>query len=252
YLLHYVLSYNENNGPLMEVAGLAVVCLFVGLIGLGRVYLGMHSPIDIMGGLAFGLVILAFWLKIHSYVDNFIVAGQNVTYFWTALSFLLLFAYPTPEFPTPSFEYHTAFNGVALGIVSGVQQTYNQFHHEAVPRIFTPQLTILAFAGRMLVGIPTILMVKFCSKALAKWILPVVSNTLGIPIRSTTYIQALNGSVADKMPDNVKQPSSYLQKLLYSHQSSFDVDTGIRFLQYAGLAWSVVDLVPSIFSYLHL
>jgi hypothetical protein len=41
-----------------------------------------------------------------------------VTTFWAALSFLLLFAYPTPELPTPSFEFHTAFNGVALGIVS--------------------------------------------------------------------------------------------------------------------------------------
>lgn len=41
-----------------------------------------------------------------------------VSSFWTALSFLLLFAYPTPENPTPSYEYHTAFTGVALGIVS--------------------------------------------------------------------------------------------------------------------------------------
>jgi len=41
-----------------------------------------------------------------------------VTSFWAVLSFLLLFAYPTPELPTPSFEFHTAFNGVALGIVS--------------------------------------------------------------------------------------------------------------------------------------
>ncbi|KAI9074247.1 hypothetical protein K1719_043812 [Acacia pycnantha] len=39
-----------------------------------------------------------------------------VASFWAALSFLWLFAYPTPELPTPSFEYHTAFNGVALGI----------------------------------------------------------------------------------------------------------------------------------------
>ena len=41
----------------------------------------------------------------------------SVSTFWTVLSLLLLFAYPTPEFATPSFEYHTAFNGVALGIV---------------------------------------------------------------------------------------------------------------------------------------
>lgn len=46
------------------------------------------------------------------------VISVAVTSFWAALSFLLLFAYPTPEFPTPSFEFHTAFNGVAFGIVS--------------------------------------------------------------------------------------------------------------------------------------
>lgn len=105
----------------------------------------------------------------------------------------------------------------------------------------------------MLVGIPTILVVKFCSKALAKRILPGVSNTFGIPIRSTGYIPALTGSATGKKSDDAKQPSGYLRKLFsYTNQSSFDVDTGIRFLQYAGLAWSVVDLVPLIFSYLNL
>lgn len=80
-----------------------------------------------------------------------------------------------------------------------------------------------------------------------------VLNSLGIPIRSTSYIPALNGSVAGKKSDDAKQPSGYLQKLFsYIHQSSFDVDMGIRFLQYAGLAWSVVDLVPMIFSHLNL
>ena len=44
---------------------------------LGRIYLGMHSLIDIIGGLGIGLVILAFWLTVHEHVDNFIVSGQN-------------------------------------------------------------------------------------------------------------------------------------------------------------------------------
>jgi len=249
YLLHYVLSYIQYEDVSMKFVGLALVSLFVGLIGLGRIYLGMHSLIDIIGGLGIGLVILAFWLTVHELVDNFIVSGQNVTSFWAALSIQLFFAYPTPELPTPSFEYHTAFNGVAFGIVSGIQQTYHQFHHEAVARIFTPQLTISNFVGRMLVGIPTILLVKFCSKALAKWILPGVSNTLGIPIKSTNYIPTLNGN--GKKSDESKQ-SGYIQRLFFSQRGSFDVDTGIRFIQYASLAWSVVDLVPSLFSHLSL
>ncbi|PON46609.1 Phosphatidic acid phosphatase type 2/haloperoxidase [Parasponia andersonii] len=255
YLLQYVLSHAQLEDGSLKLVGIFLVCLIVGLIGFGRIYLGMHSLVDIIGGLAMGLVVLAFWLTVHEYIDNFVVSGQNVTTFWAALSILLLFAYPTPEFPTPSYEFHTAFNGVALGIVTGVQQTYNQFHHEAIPRIFTPQLSIPAFLGRMLVGIPTILLVKFCSKALSKWILPIVSNTLGIPIRSTSYIPALSKSSNGKKPkksDEFKQ-SGYLQKLFFfSNQDTFDVDTGIRFLQYAGLAYSVVDLVPSLFSHLSL
>ncbi|CAM8968638.1 unnamed protein product [Rhodiola kirilowii] len=247
YLLHYVLSYNHGGDPLMNLIGYIIVCLFVGLIGFGRMYLGMHSMIDIIGGLVFGLVILSLWLTVHESLDKFIVMGQNVESFWAILSAMLLFAYPTPELPTPSFEFHTAFDGVALGIVTGVRQTYHQFHHERVPRIFTPQLPLYSFVGRIMVGIPTILLVKICSKTLAKWTLPVISNTLGIPIRSTMYVPALFESSGNKKSDEANH-GGYLRK--FFEQGSFDVDTGIRFLQYAGLAWAVVDPVPTLFSYL--
>ncbi|KAH9614208.1 hypothetical protein KSS87_019068 [Heliosperma pusillum] len=307
YLLCYILSYNVRTDGPEALVGFAIVGLVVGLIALGRIYLGMHSVIDIIAGFVLGLAILVFWLKVHECVDSFVTSGQNggkgnagfhfpptssikipsnikkvqkknkgafpsihgikyqwqpfasellrfeVTTFWAALSFLLFFAYPTPEFPTPSYDYHTAFNGVAFGIIAGVQQTYDQFHHEGVPRIFTPELTIPAFIGRMLVGIPTILLVKFCSKALAKWTLPVTLSTMGVPIRSTSYVPGLNGSGNSKKSDSTKQPPGFLQRFFFScHDDCFDVDTGIRFFQYAGLAWSVVDLVPSLFSRLNL
>ncbi|KAL9237777.1 hypothetical protein vseg_012284 [Gypsophila vaccaria] len=254
YLLCYVLSYNVSTDGPEALVGIAIVGLIVGLIAFGRIYLGMHSLIDVIVGFFLGLAILAFWLKVHDYVDSFVTTGQNVTTFWAALSFLLCFAYPTPEFPTPSYDYHTAFNGVSFGIVAGVHQTYHQFHHEGVPRIFTPELSTPAFIGRMLVGIPTILLVKYCSKALAKWTLPTALSTMGIPIRSTSYVPTLNSSATDKKSsDPKKQQSGFLQRFFFSgNDDCFDVDTGIRFFQYAGLAWSVVDLVPSLFSRLNL
>ncbi|GMH20091.1 hypothetical protein Nepgr_021932 [Nepenthes gracilis] len=250
YLLYYILSYNQSRDSPVALVGFVMVCLIVALIGVGRIYLGMHSLIDVIVGLIMGLIVLAFWLTVHDYVDDFVVSGQNVTSFWAVLSFLLCFAYPTPEISTPSFEYHTAFNGVAFGIVYGIQQTYHLHHHEEVPHIFSTELTIPTFVLRVLVGIPTILLVKFCSKALAKWILPIALNTIGIPIRSSNYIPALNGSINDER-SNKSQHSAYLQKP-FSRQDSFNVDTGIRFFQYASLAWSVVDLAPSIFSLLNL
>ncbi|XP_028788018.1 lipid phosphate phosphatase delta [Neltuma alba] len=250
YLLHYVLTQAQIQGAYINILGVALACLLVALIGLGRIYLGMHSLVDVLGGLLIGLGILVFWFAVDECVDSFVVSGQNVASFWAALSFLLLFAYPTPELHTPSFEYHTAFNGVALGIVAGIQQTYHQFHHDSIPRLFSSEITLPIFVGRLLLGIPTILIVKFCSKTLAKWTLPVVSNTLGIPIKSTSYIPSLKGSFNGRTDDKLKH-GGHLHRLLSQH-GAFDVDTGIRFLQYAGLAWSVVDLVPSLFQYLSL
>lgn len=134
--------------------------------------------------------------------------------------------------------------------VYGIQQTYFHFHTPNVPLIFSPQLPLLAFVGRVLVGIPTILVVKFCSKALSKWLLPVMCNTLGIPIVSSCYVPALK--VDNKKKSDAKQ-AGYLQKVFsLVPQKAYDVDTGIRFVQYASLAWSVVDLVPAIFTHLNL
>lgn len=136
--------------------------------------------------------------------------------------------------------------------VIGVHQTYHQFHHESVPRVFNPQLTLPAFLGRLIVGYPTILLVRFCSKALAKWMLPMLANALGIPVRSSSYVPSLSISASAKKSDEIKQ-AGYIQKLFFfSRQDSFEVDTGIRLFQYAGLAWSVVDLVPSLFFHLSL
>ena len=44
-----------------------------------RIYLGMHSLTDVVAGIGFGIVILAFWLVVHDHVDAFIVSGKNGT-----------------------------------------------------------------------------------------------------------------------------------------------------------------------------
>lgn len=106
YLLHYVLSYMENEDAAIKIVGFAIVFLFVGLIGYGklflsnhfvvtapslafciprwhlillsgRIYLGMHSLIDVIGGLGLGFITLTFWLLVHEYIDSFVVSGQN-------------------------------------------------------------------------------------------------------------------------------------------------------------------------------
>lgn len=45
-----------------------------------RLYLGVHSPADIVAGGIIGCVILAYWIKIDSIVDRSISFGDNGMY----------------------------------------------------------------------------------------------------------------------------------------------------------------------------
>lgn len=256
YLLHYIINnLNDTNGFAFK---LVVICLLVTLsllIGIGRIYLGMHSLIDVVVAAVLGTIILVIWFAVQERLDSFITSGKNVTSFWASLAFLLLFAYPTPEIPTPSFEFHVAFNGVALGVVTGINRTFSEFHNEYVPKLFGQQLGTTMFVKRIMIGLPIILVVKILSKALAKGLLPLICNLMGIPIKSSSYIQPVKGvTVSAVKTQGVGQlslssrQSGYLQKIFLSTpEECYDVDTGIRLLQYAGLSWAVVELVPLVF-----
>ncbi|CAL5366483.1 unnamed protein product [Camellia sinensis] len=72
-----------------------------------RIDLGMHSLVDIIGGHAFGLAILAFWISVHEYIDDFIVSGQNEFHLVEALRWVFpaltiprihTFGYLAPEY----------------------------------------------------------------------------------------------------------------------------------------------------------
>lgn len=256
YLLHYVINNsNDTNGFAFKLVVISLLVTLSLLIGIGRIYLGMHSLIDVVVAALLGTIILVIWFAVQERLDSFVTSGQNVTSFWASLAFLLLFAYPTPELPTPSFEFHAAFNGVALGVVTGINRTFSEFHNEYVPKLFGQQLGTTMFVKRILIGLPIILVVKVVSKSLAKGLLPLICNLLGIPIKSSSYIQPVKGvTVSAVKTQGVGQlslssrQSGYLQKIFLSTpEECYDVDTGIRLLQYAGLAWAVVELVPLVF-----
>lgn len=107
YLLHYVLTHTQIQGAYVTYLGVSLACMLVFFIGLGRsritfallaasycwpislqknenylffagrIYLGMHSVVDVLAGLLIGLVVLAFWLMVDEYIDSFVISGQN-------------------------------------------------------------------------------------------------------------------------------------------------------------------------------
>ncbi|CAI5537433.1 unnamed protein product [Closterium sp. Naga37s-1] len=176
--------------PLTTVV-LAVVIIVVG----GRLYLGMHSPIDLAAGMAIGVAMPLLLLCVDMHILHFWIHGPNVLLFHACLAVLQLFAYPTPPRPTPSYEDHNAFTGVILGLVSSYHLSLPGLgpHYLALPLPATSLSlsTAITIAIRVLIGLPLALLMKEIASAVAKLVLPLLCRALGIPVFSTRYVKGL-------------------------------------------------------------
>jgi hypothetical protein len=77
YLLHYLMGHKEEIGIASVSAIAALLSAIVFLVVFGRLYLGMHTPIDVAAGLVLGALLLLGWCMVDDYVDAFITTGEN-------------------------------------------------------------------------------------------------------------------------------------------------------------------------------
>jgi len=78
-------------------------------------YLGVHSPADITGGMVIGAIILRIFLSISESIDNWILTGHNVPMIVITTTFFLLSIHPQT---TPA-TYTFAETATVLGWISG-------------------------------------------------------------------------------------------------------------------------------------
>ncbi|CAI5942272.1 unnamed protein product [Closterium sp. NIES-65] len=192
-LLFLYLREGMSVSALLPLATVALVVVVI--VVAGRLYLGMHSPIDLAAGMAIGVAMPLLLLCVDMHILHFWIHGPNVLLFHACLAVLQLFAYPTPPRPTPSYEDHNAFTGVILGLVSSYHLSLPGLgpHYLALP-LPGDSLSLssaITIAARALIGLPLALLMKEIGSATAKQVLPLLCRTLGIPVFSTRYVKGL-------------------------------------------------------------
>ncbi|KAK3755862.1 hypothetical protein QZH41_014321 [Actinostola sp. cb2023] len=86
---------------------------------MSRLYLGVHSPADIVVGGIIGCIILAIWMKTDDLFDLALSYGSNVIPKSIIYSLLFLFIHPQPEAETNSYFETVCMIGVTVGVAIG-------------------------------------------------------------------------------------------------------------------------------------
>ncbi|KAL4440217.1 hypothetical protein ABPG75_003218 [Micractinium tetrahymenae] len=123
-----------------------VVALWVVWIAASRLYLGLHTPVDILAGAVAGLAVLVCFIAVEGLLPRWLFSGPRAVLHAALASLLLLRLHPRPLEHTPSFQFSTSFMGAMFGLVVGIAWMSPYAHQPGV------QLAQLWSGDRRLLG----------------------------------------------------------------------------------------------------
>lgn len=234
----YVCHYLHRQGFLSDASAFSAystVTLWVCWIAISRLYLGLHTPIDILAGAVAGLTVLTAFISLQERIDQ-VLYSSNSWVLVGLLCLLLLRLHPTPERHTPSYEFTTSFMGVAFGIVIAINMLPGYYmQDEKAAMINTFSIPLYLQLIKVLLGFCIVLASKAIMKQVCLRVLPVVYTFFPLHIRRlwqppvSTPIDNLTGL----------KKSANCDKFEWA-----DVDTTTRFFTYVSIGFSTCYIVP--------
>lgn len=236
----YICHYFHQKGFFSDDMALVfylLVTLWVSWIAISRIYLGLHTPIDILAGAVAGLTVLTAFISLRDFFVHFVF--QPFSGLVTLLiSAILLRLHPKPIHHTPSFEFSTSFVGVSFGVVSALSIDTPLF--ETATSLWKRDYAMLYIARRLLVGYLVVVFSKSISKAFFSSFLPFLYVAFPMPVR-----KLWQPPVHDLFSTTSRTPS--MPRI--QDGSPADVDATARFLSYAGLGFGTCYIAPVVFQY---
>ncbi|ODN95718.1 hypothetical protein L198_04336 [Cryptococcus wingfieldii CBS 7118] len=114
----WLFNLRHDVGYLSVVVGWILLAIYAASVIGGRVYTGMHSTADIIGGSIMGIVCWVFWIVVREPFDRWIMTGS-----WTVPAVIVPFVlglihfHPEPMDDCPCFEDAIAVLSVILGCI---------------------------------------------------------------------------------------------------------------------------------------
>ncbi|KAH9509324.1 Sphingosine-1-phosphate phosphatase 2 [Bulinus truncatus] len=157
-MLYYMSGRYEFSLPV----GLTIAVVWCVLVCLSRIYLGMHSVLDVVAGVLFAAFLMLLTIPFVETVDRLILTHPMSPAVAVLASLVLGYTYPRVDTWTTTRGDTMQALGVFTGIYQGLWLTTRSFHSgvapEALPFIVSvPSVGNLALAlTRQIVGVPIV------------------------------------------------------------------------------------------------
>lgn len=176
----YAVTYCVRHGIGLERFGVFGLCalalVYTVVISFGRLYLGVHSPMDIKGGISLGLVIVCMAQGLP-YVDDFVLSTPHVGICLLLVFVVILVLNPQPRPMTPTFIQNCTLVGLCCGCCIGHRmETDRRYFYSLTSSEGSNDLGVVLLTLRTMLGFAILLTVRY----LFKKFMGVVLRSMGL------------------------------------------------------------------------
>lgn len=214
---------------LSALFGFFFIVAWVGVISLSRVYLGMHSVLDILMGSFLSAFFLMMFLPSTDTIMDFLLQNSFAPFFSLVLPILLIIFFPLADKWTPTRGDTCIVTAVFSGIEFGSWVNYQLGLTHMLEETYPLSLTFdgfLAFTARTVVGLAIIGLIEYGGKF---------------------SMFALFSAVVKENPKTLKSSADSLE----NKKKSF-VDLSTKFVTYSLLSFTIVVFSPKLFEIMHI
>lgn len=180
--LHVYLNYDLSSAALALLFSLIALWSFC--VMFSRLYLGVHSPADILTGGVVGCLLLAVWLQVDALLDSYLASSLSSILLVLPIVVGLLYLHPDPPPTTIVFAETVCMVGVAFGFLLGRVIAPHSILYAVLERryAYSSALTVAVCSVlRFLVGFALLLGLKMAVGGVSKAVLGYGGQLAGVP-----------------------------------------------------------------------
>ncbi|KAI7900242.1 PAP2 superfamily-domain-containing protein [Cokeromyces recurvatus] len=166
-----------------------IACIFYAVsVVFGRIYCGMHSVTDCIGGAILAYVVYWFQWTFKDQINELFLSQSYWIFLGIPLCLMLVSIHPDPMERCPCFEDSVCFTGVIIGLLPGTwlcnRNEYclrtSEFH------LYGPQVSLLDILFsliKLIIGVACLFIWRIACKKMCYSILPPIYRVFNLPHR---------------------------------------------------------------------